>query len=323
MGKDMLSHLFSVFSISNDARETSASATLPIRCDTGRLPKNFREKFQLGKYRIDESEGDIRIGSFDMDAENQKKFVAALHGKEKLLNFSEIDDEILEILKNFTVHHDHRTVIYLKIGGGIYCYPELFERLIVVKNGTVEWDLKHGYGSLFSDNFQEKRNLFHSIKDDRNVQQFLRENFDLGRDFCEGKVKIFVYHKPCRSLTSLYFNRHDDGVASIDRKRLWARRAKDVLIWGAIWKVGSPLASALSSVPLMGSVTGLVITFAGCVTLYKGYQLLCPDNIKSAIDGYITRCIQNKMPLLSGLWDSCKSIGKNFGRSPRPKKHSD
>ncbi|MDR0418097.1 MAG: hypothetical protein LBH08_01505 [Puniceicoccales bacterium] len=321
MDKNVLGHLFSIFNISTYAKETDVA--LSIKCDTERLPKKFREKFQLGKYRIDESDGDIRIRSFDIDSENKKKIVDVLRVKRKLLNLSKFNDEILMFLKSFTTHSHHKIVIYLGVGGGIYLYPELFERLIIVKNGVVEWDLKHGYGSLFFDDFRKTRDLIHSVKDDRNIQQFLQKNFDLGEDFCEGKAKIFVYHRPCNSLTSLYFDRHDDDVASIDKKRTIAARAKDVIIWSIAWKITSLLANFLSSVPLVGSTVGLVVTFIGCVAFYKGYQLFCPNNIRLAIDTYIGKNIRSKMPLLSGVLDSCKSIMANLNKLSRSKKNDE
>jgi hypothetical protein len=321
MDRNVLGHLFSIFNISTCAKETSAA--LSIKCDTERLPKKFREKFQLGKYKIDESDGDIRIRSFDIDSENKKKIVDVLRDRGKLLSFGKINDEILKFLKDFTTHSHHKIVIYLGVGGGIYFHPELFERLIIVKDGVVEWDLKHGYGSLFFDDFHGTRDLIHSVKDDRNIQQFLQKNFDLGEDFCKGNVKIFVYHRPCNSLTSLYFDRHDDDVASIDKRRTFAARTRDVIIWGTAWKISSLLANFFSSVPLVGSTTGLVVTFVGCVAFYKGYQLFCPDNIRLAIDTYVGRNIRDKMPLLGGLLGNCKSIMANLSKLSRPKKNDD
>jgi hypothetical protein len=295
----MLNSLLSVIGIqaSVDTEKKSITSNITIKCDTSRLPEVFREKFRLGDYSINESDGDIRISPLDIDSEYRKTILDAIGEEKEFFNFSKRKKKILELWENFTLHSDTKTVIYLKVGGKTYFYPDLFERLIIAKNGIIEKDIRHGYRSILFSDFQEKKGWTSCIKDDRNIHEELQSRIDLSKEFQNGALKIFVYHKLCHSLTSLYYDRHDDEVASINKKRAFAIRAKDTILWGSVCGIGVLLTNILGDIPLVGSLLNLGVTFAGCMTLYKGYQLLCPKNIKATINTYLGEKIGSKIPI--------------------------
>ncbi|MDR1906842.1 MAG: hypothetical protein LBQ03_01320 [Puniceicoccales bacterium] len=271
------------------------SANLPIRCDTTRLPEQFRQKFRLGDYTIDESDGDIRINRCNMDSKNLPKFVEAVR-----------EGTVAKFLKDFSSYNANEMIIYLEVGGGTYHYVELFEKFIVVRSGEILIDLCHGYRNplgWFKESPGIFAHIFMPIKDDRNIVQALCDNSELGKAFQEGKAKIYVYHKSCQSLTSLYFDRHDEVVSKIDDQRAFFVSLKNAIKWGMAWKVSSVIGSTLGYIPLVSAITmpiiGCATTFAGCAAIYKTYHCLCPSRFKEIVNSFVKEKVESHIPILS------------------------
>ncbi|MDR2807337.1 MAG: hypothetical protein LBB11_04265 [Puniceicoccales bacterium] len=277
--------------------------TLAVKCDTSRLPQCFREKFRIGTYKIDESHGDIRIGSLGMDLKDQKKILEAIRKENALprlcdiakLNFRRSKENIEAFWRDFTDHHRHTIAIYLEIGGGTYFYPDLFERLIIAQNGCIIEDLRHGY-----------RGPCGLVKDDHNIQKKLWESAALSEAFQRGTAKIFVYHKLCKSITSLYFDLHDEHVAQLDSKRalffkskhyLWA--ITQITFFYALW-------SASHDIPILGYIFSPLVISLGIGSLF---YLFLPKDIRATF----WRKIKESFPFGErvqgwiGKWKTCQS----------------
>jgi hypothetical protein len=256
-----LSILSSVFKKKSPTFEDYKSSDIffdcAVRCDTSRLPQYFREKFEIGNYKIDESDGDIRIDCCRMGIRDQQKFIESVQ-----------DEKILAFWRNFTLNYKNETIIYLEIGGGTYFFPELFEKLVIIRNGKIERNLEHNCKWKF-------------IRNDQNIQAELRESVSLSEDFRRGKAKIFIYHKPCQSLTSLYFDQHDEAVAAIDFKRAIFRKYKSVLFFVAEVAALLGIGRILSNIPLLGHELSLFVVFLGIG--YLLYGKVCPPKIKNFI----------------------------------------
>ncbi|MDR1591093.1 MAG: hypothetical protein LBR92_03840 [Puniceicoccales bacterium] len=270
--------------------ENAERSTAPgIRCDTSRLPSDFRQKFRIGNYSINESNGDIRINRCDMLPCHLPNFIQAISS-----------GNVSNFLADNPMDNAGDTIIYLQVGGGLYVYKELFERLIIVQNGQVTENLCHGYRTPWG-TFSKSMTWAAHINDDRNIVEKLGESTDLGEDFQRGKVKIYVYHRYCNSLTSLHFDRHDEVVSSVDARRASVAKFKNVAQYASIYVGGTLLKIALAQVPLVGALAGPFIgvgaSIAGCVALYKTYDIICPPEWKQSINAFVTGKVRDLVPI--------------------------
>jgi hypothetical protein len=297
----MLSHLLSFLrvgwpAISNAEAAAADSRNFPIKVDTSRLPEAFRKKFQLGDYRIDESNGDIRVKHFDMDPKNQRKMVDFLRSEHRLFNFLGRKENIREFWVAYAKNNPEKTVLYLEVGDRTYFFQELFERLMVIGGEGIQRDMRHGYRSPFG-KFGETKTLLCRISDDRNIREELRNNFKLSEYFRAGNVKIFIYHRAAHSLTSLYFDRHDDDVRAIDMRRAFFAGSKQAGFWIMGGAAGAFVGStAVGAVPVVGSVVSCATVFATSMALYRAYQLLCPATAREKISAFMHEKIEARAP---------------------------
>ncbi|MDR0590255.1 MAG: hypothetical protein LBG09_00100 [Puniceicoccales bacterium] len=297
----MLSYLLSFLrvgwpAISNAEAAAADSRSFPIKVDTSRLPEAFRKKFQLGDYRIDESDGDIRIKHFDMDPKNQQKMVDALRGEHRLFNFHGRKENIREFWAAYAKNNPDKTVLYLEVGARTYFFQELFERLMVIGGEGIQRDMRHGYRSPFG-KFSETKTLLCRVNDDRNIREELRDSFKLSEYFRAGNVKIFIYHRAAHSLTSLYFDRHDDDVRAIDMRRAFFAGSKRVGFWVMGGATGAFVGgTAIGAVPIMGSVVSCATVFATSMAFYRAYQLFCPAAAREKISTFVREKIEVGAP---------------------------
>jgi hypothetical protein len=278
----------------NAEKIVTDGGNLPIKVKTSRLPEAFRKKFQLGDYRIDESDGDIRIKDFDMDFESREKIVNAIGDERRFFNFHGKKEGVRDFWATYAKNNPGRTVVYLEVGSHTYFFQELFERLIVVDYKNIKQDRRNGYRSPFG-RFSETRTMMCCIGDDRNLQDALRNDSELSEAFRAGRVKIFIYHKAVKSLTSLYFDRHDDDVMAIDMKRAFFARSKDTGFWAATGATGAFIGStAIGAIPILGTAVECATVFAVSIAAYKIYQLLCPMCIRKKINTFVSKKIDDR-----------------------------
>jgi hypothetical protein len=268
------------------------SPNTTIKHDTTRLPAKFREKFRLGEYVIDESDGNIRIDRCDINGGEFQSLAQAIQ-----------DGKVLDFWTKYASKDSDRTIIYLQVGDGVHYYPELFERLIIVRDKESSIDLQHGYRNPMG-SFGKSRGLTKYIKDDRNIVQELSRNEDLSRAFQSGNAAIYVYHKACNVITSLHFERSEPEVSKIDSQRISLQRAKSLAInlgkWALIYKGGMLLKGALSGLPIIGMtgpVIGAVATYAGFTFLYQTYKLICPASAKAKVNRFLEGKVDPRIPM--------------------------
>jgi hypothetical protein len=266
------------------------SPNTTIKHDTTRLPAEFLKKFRLGECKINESDGNIRIFSCDIAG-----------GEFHELNKAIQDGTVLDFWTAYASKDSNRTVIYLQVGKGIYCYAELFERLIIVRDKESPTDLRHGYRDLIG----SFNNFGGLINDDRNIVSKLSESRDLSEAFQNGNVTIYVYHKACNVITSLHFERFDPDVLNIDLKRMLVKRALNHGVklgkWGLVCGGSMLLKGALGGLPVIGMtgpIIGVVAAYAGLTLLYQTYKLACPMSIKEKVNRFLEEKVDSRVPVL-------------------------
>ncbi|MDR1591092.1 MAG: hypothetical protein LBR92_03835 [Puniceicoccales bacterium] len=336
--------------------ETKENYSSMIRINTTRLPRAFREKFRLGgrgikqdevsiaadgTYKIahirdnsekflpngviDESEGDIKIMCFNLEIHDRTALMEAINGGKKRKNNIEI------FLENFTKKQplsedsDRKFVMYLEVGGGVYWHSELFEKLIIARDGKIEKSLVCGENKIkniekrFDQstfpliNFETKMKnigaeLLNAVRaigdyfksDDGNIQYELQTNRNFCDAFYNGKAKIIVYHRVVQSLTLLCFEEHDKRVAAIDRKRHFFVKSKNVTGFVVCMLISYAALPLFNSIPLVGQYLGVVCRFIATVTagiaLYKVCQLL-PEQWQVRMRSFINQKIIPHLPL--------------------------
>jgi hypothetical protein len=180
---------------SGESEDNSLNPT--INHDISRLPAEFCEKFRLGKYIIDESDGNIRIDHYDINDEKLQKLAQAIK-----------NESVRDFWTIYASNNSDKTIIYLQVGSEMCRYPELFERLIIVHGEKVLTDLCRDYKNPV-DNFSGSEKAIVCIKNDCNIVQKLRESEDLSEAFQKGNVEIYVYHEVYSIITLLRFDRRN------------------------------------------------------------------------------------------------------------------
>ncbi|MDR1906841.1 MAG: hypothetical protein LBQ03_01315 [Puniceicoccales bacterium] len=347
--------------ITETAKAISSSAT--IRVNTSRLPKAFREKFRLGDHGIkqdrgdnavsnntpyeispmqanggqvspsgiiDESEGDIKIVCFNLELQDQMTLIDAIQNNEKEKNGNNVEKFLINLTKKHATGKlsegkDHAFVMYLEVGDGVYWHSELFERLIIARNGKIEKNLAYGDKTV-EDNRRKwnqdsdlwgrlnagiqrvskaLRNVKKTIRDyimldDSNIQNELKTNREFCDAFYEGKAKIIVYHRAVQSLTLLCFEQHDERVAAIDRKRNFFMKSKSAMGFVICALIFHIINHIIHPIPFLGSylsvICNFVATVAAGMALYKGYQLL-PMQWRMGIGNFVnTKIVSRLLP---------------------------
>jgi hypothetical protein len=292
---------------------------------------------------IDESEGDIRITRFDLELRDQMALVAAIQNNRKTEN----GDCIESFFENFTKKpipvgrkssKKCKFVMYLEVGDGVYWHLERFERLIIARDGEIEKSLVCGGKGVENggENFDQSTSLRGKFEakirhigvkfrngmmaigdyfasDDSNIQNELETNHEFCNAFYEGEAKIIVYHRAVQSLTSLCFERHDERVAAIDRRRDFFIRSKSVIGFAICALVFYIIGHMVSPIPLLGNYLGMVCRLIATVTmgmgLYRGYQLF-PMPWQVGMGNFMGTKIGSHLPVFRIWRRRVKTAGK-------------
>ncbi|MDR1591094.1 MAG: hypothetical protein LBR92_03845, partial [Puniceicoccales bacterium] len=119
--------------------QPNPSPLYALACNASYLPEGLREKFKMGGYSIDEIADHLVIEVLDMNSQRLEPLVNAIK-----------QESVPAFFERSTIGHPDMTIVFLQVGDGKYFYPDLFEKLIVVRDGTCI-TVQHGYRDIWGE----------------------------------------------------------------------------------------------------------------------------------------------------------------------------